>query len=762
MEFFVLIIILVVVVAVAKAASENERSSTPSQHLFDSSADGAEHDVGIRLTFSIGGQEPLKGPLSNSGACWQPPGQEVEIGNLAISDGSIYVGASLPSVAEWRGLEPALIDPKLPRNPANPDHSGEGMSYSPAYASMPARCRSAYLIWLASGKSAAGAYIGYVFLYFYGLERRALHDTESLASAREELPALTSEVQRLLKIYGTNASFYGYATRFLEFLQLRSGSWEPGLEPPAELPNGDLPLTLRLGVGQMAANGSPLPGEWALAWVRRDMNISLRTPASRCREEFDELFRILYRDKHGEGLTLKPCKRNVSAHYRPASPSFLGSLEIDTQYPDVTRLVGPRRKLHDLATRSDDALDGYSRWLGRNPDGRGTLPAAALLPPELLATHAPEEFSNLRRSLQEKIGDQSIALLASEVVLGQWFDSGTDKLTKKQAVQAAHLLGHAGFGFEPDVRFCGKKPEKHGQVAVFRLQEIDSGNPSAEYSATVVLMHLAAMVSAADGEVGLDEKRHLRDHLAAGLDLQPAEIQRLGAYLEWLLANPPERLGGKKRLERLDSAQRRAIGELLVSVACADGRIEPEEVKVLTQMFRLLDLDPGSVHEWLHTHQASGNAGPVTVVPDTRGEHSGYSLPKSQGAATEPKRMVRLDPAIIAAKLKESEQAAATLAGIFIDEDEESLSTATPVTAESGATLIEGLDGPHSALLRKLARRPSWSRADYESLADQIGVMPDGALDLLNDAAFELCEDPAIEGHDPLEISSAVVQEMLA
>ncbi len=764
MGLLVVLVVLAVVVGIAMAAKQEDKSSSSaSQQLLADSPAEVEQELGVRFSISIGGSEPLKGPLSNSRACWKSEGQEVKIGSFAIRDGGIYVGENLPSVSRWGGLEPALIDPSLPRNDANSDPSGESMPYWPSYSSVSPRCRSAYLEWLAGGRSAPDAYIGYVFLYFFGIERRVLADTKSLATAREEVPQLTSEVRRLLSIYGEDASFNSYATRFLEFVRLQSDTWEPAPEPPEEMPDGgDLPLTLRLGVGHMAAKGTPLPSEWALAWVRRDRNIALRTPASRCREEFDELFRVLYLDKHGSGLRLKVCKRKVSIQYQPASPTFRNSLEVSTQIPDVTRLVGPRRKIQDLATRCSDALDAYSRWLGRNSEGRGSLLSATLLPPELLPTRAPEEFAHLQEALDEKIGDQPVVFLASNDVLDQWFGASTNKLTKQQAVQAAHLIGHAGFGFEPDVRFCGTKPEKRGQVAVFRLAEGDSGSPSVEYSAAVVLMYLAVMVSAADGDVSFDEKRHLRDHLATNLDLHQNEIQRLGAYLEWLLANPPSRVGGKKKLEQLATAQRKAIGELLVSVACADGRIEPLEIKMLTEIFRFLDLDPGQVHNWLHTHQASGSVGPVSVMSaNPHDRPPTFSLPKRPEDASEANHGVNLDPAIIAAKLKESERAAVALANIFVDEEEELAPTPLPIAENEGST-IEGLDGPHTMLLERLAERPSWSRANYEKLADETGVLPDGALDLLNDTAFELCEEPVIEGYDPLEISSTVVQEMLA
>lgn len=790
MELFAILLILAVLIAAMIAGEQHGKSGpadlrepdvprTDNLRARASSSAGGRARVSPQMpTFSSrdldgffrassGNPGLLRGRRSTSAECWRPEDQTVTIGKLTIPGGLVYVGKNLSSVSVRRELEPALIDPDCPRDAARPDYSGRGMPYHPTYASIAPGCRSAYLNWLAGGRLAPEANIGYVFLYFYGLERRALFDTRSLLSAQKELPRIADEVRRLLGVYGDNSSFHLHATRFLQILRLQDQAWEPGTEPPEDMPREHLPLTLRLAVGQMAANHTPLPAAWALAWLRNDMESPLRTPAYRCEQEFDQLFRLCYREEYGEGLLLKACKRKISGYYWPASPSFRGALTVETQTPDVVLLLGPRRKLGQLAIRCSEALGAYSRWLGRNPKGHGSLVSAAFLPPTLLATHPPEALLRLRRSLEEKTRDRHVALVPTEDVLGPWLEAGKNTLPKKQAIGAARLLSHAGFGFEPDVRFCDQRAEKEGQIAVFPLFDLancEAADLSSEYSATVVLLHLAVMVAAADGEVSNAEKQHLRDQIATGLDLRESEARRLGAYLEWLLAYPPTTPGGKKKLQRLTATQTAAIGQLLISITCADGYIDPAKIKALINIFRFLGLDPGSVHDGLHTHQARGAPGPVSTTPGYRHRLSGFRLPPPTGTGAEEVADpgVRLDPAVIAAKQQESERAALALAEIFVDEDPE-----TEPTTDNGADanqedVVPGLDSTHSALLRRLAEKALWSRAEYESLAKELGVLPDGALDLLNDAAFELCEEAVIEGHDPLEINGPAAQEMLA
>ena len=756
MGTFLLFILVLVLIIIAYSARQKKSTSAPAS---DSSE--WQEVPQFTITVSMGGRPAIEGTPSTSQQCWVPPGTEAALAGRAIGDGFVYVGENLPSVSEWGGVEPALIDPALPRSARQADTAGEGMSYWPAYSTIPPGSRSAYLEWLAGGRSDPDAYIGYVFLYYYGLERRVLHDAKSIPAAKEEVPLIEAEIRRLLSIYGENGSFGGYAGQLLEYLTVTAEGWQPAEEPPLqETFRRWFGIGFQVGVGHMALHGQPLPPEWALAWAKQDPNISLRTPARRCQEEFDELFPILYRRKYGEGFKIKPCKRTVSAVYRPASASFDGSCSSGTAYPDVTSLVGPRRKIAEIVDACCDALDPFSRWLGRNPDGRGTLLSAGLLPAELIATRAPRAFYEMRDELRRRVSEEGSTVLPARAVFRHWFTGEKEKLTKKETVEAAHLFGHAGFAFEPDVRFSGPRISCKDKIVLFPTSDTDHSAPSADYSAAAILLHLASLVAAADGQVSRDEREHLRDHLADSLQLGDVERTRLGAHLEWLLAQPPSTPGGKKRLEKLTSDQRRSVGEFLIAVAWADGRVEPEEVKILTRIFRLMGLDPGTVHQWLHSHQASPDLGPVSVTAG--GDQArGYELPppQSRADATEDRTKVRLDMAAIAAKLKESERAASTLASIFVDPDETSAESVPFASEESP---VEGLDSIHFQLLRQLAEQESWARTEYDGLADSLGLLPDGALDLLNEAAFEICEEPLLEGNDPIEVNAEVAQEMIS
>ena len=66
------------------------------------------------------------------------------------------------------------------------------------------------------------------------------------------------------------------------------------------------------------------------------------------------------------------------------------------------------------------------------------------------------------------------------------------------------------------------------------------------------------------------------------------------------------------------------------------------------------------------------------------------------------------------------------------------------------------------ALLSRLIDRPEWSRSEFEEIAAEIRLMPDGAIDTLNEAAFEHIGGPVLEGDDPIQIDMAAAKELLA
>ncbi len=691
---------------------------------------------------------------SSAGAedCWVPPGREVTVAGYTIPGGMLYVGKRLASVA-GHSTEPALIDSSLPVNRSNPNRKGEGMTYWPSYSAILPACRAAYLEWLAAGRRDPSAYIGYVFLYFYGLERRALAEAARFERAKQDVPTIIHEVEQLLKVYGDNGSFRGYATQFLDILKLvATGDGEA--EPPMERSGYELPVSLRVGIGRIVAAGKPLPADWALSWYGTHPETTLRTPAKRCPEEFGALFRARYTQEFGEGLRLKPNRSKLKMVITPASASFGGRIEFTMDLPDVAALTAPVSKLRQIGESCAADLDAFSRWAGRNADAPKTIAAVVLLPSELAATYGSQEVQALWEWLETTLGLHDHAICRTDDLLRHCPSFGQGKLAKSDAVLLAQLLEKRGFGIEPDVRFGGASLESEKAALVFRLPPAAAAIASPQYAAATVLLHLAVAVSAADGSISAPEHQLLEEHMQRALALSDAERVRLSAHLAWLYESRPSMSGLKKRLEPLDARQRSAIAEFVVGVAGADGQISPDEVRTLGKIYPMLGLAMDDVYSHVHAMAAGVPAAaegsePVTVIP--AGTSPGYAIPSRPSSAG----TIHLDMTVVQAKLAASAQVSAILDDIFT-EDQELPPPSVPPSDTGKVTATYGI------LLSRLAERSKWSRAEFEEVAAECRLLPDGAIDALNEAAFEHAGVPVLEGDDPMHVDIATAKDLLA
>lgn len=761
---FLLIIFIVGVVAyfIGKSSSgkSSQRAESDEEVTVLSSGPGASIVVTIEGPGYRSSRTRHK-PVSPD-SVWIAPGKSVKVAGQDIPDGMLYVGNYLQPAGGYADVEPALINPKLKVNWSSPDYQGSMMNYWPSYSQIDPACRAAYLNWLASGRNDPNINIGYVFIFFYGLERRVFADAKESETARSEILIIVEEIKRLLRIYGSNGSFNGYANNFLNaVLLMQSPEKIYETSPPEEKAGWELPISLRLGLGQLVSEGKPIPANWAYSWVMLHPETRLRTPATRCKDEFKKLFNLRYITQYGDGMKVKPNKTPLKASYRAASHS-LGTIEIPCGgVPDVGRLSGPVNRLRKIVEDCTNTLDPLSRFLGRKPDQGNSLEALALLPEELLDSTDHHQSSKIRDWLKKQIGEYQQTYVDANELVKMWPSSKDDRLTKKESISLAQLLEKFGFGIEPDPRFAGKNLKAEGQAVLFRLSKDAPKIASKEYNAATVLLHLAATISGADGVVAESERDYLKTHLEKALDMSNGEKVRLRAHLDWLLHDPPGLAGIKKRVESLKNDEKKVIAAFCVGVAGADGYIDPSEIKILTKLYPTLGLPANDVYTHIHSMMSSGpvlSAEEPVTVQAADASAKGYSIPSMPNIDEIRTKGIGLDMNIIQTKIKETAQVTQILGDIFQEEVEE----IAPEPEEREMETIGPLDAAHSRLLHALIEHSEWSRADFESLVEKYGLLPDGALDMINDAAYEICDEPLVDGDDPILVEMEVAKEIIA
>jgi hypothetical protein len=728
------------------------RATAPQPHLRPPSA--SQLQIVLDSRFRV----PDLSPERPDDAIWVSSGRSVEVGGTTISGGSFYLGSSLRSVGSFRGTEPALVDPALPVDFTAPDWSGSSLSYWPSYDKLNPHERAAYLSWLASPRDTSQVAIGYVFLYFYGLERRAFVDGLASPEARSEWPWIAAEVERLRAFYGHDHSFQSYASNLLTTLRylLEPAGIPEGPPPPVERDQNRLALCLqpdiRLGLGRIVAAGRPIPASWAIAWLQASPEVFLRTPASRCSDEFARLFTLRYNERFGQGMVIKPNKTRLRIPYRAASSSFGPEIELPVEdLPDISALTAPITVLKELAQGCTDALDSYSRWLGRHPTERDSLTGAALLPPELAHDATNAALDELTQWLESQLIDRDEAFVDSVELVHRWPAQTPGKLTRAEASALAQLLAARGYGMEPDVRFAGPILGL-GEAVVFRLDGPQaSAGPAWESAAAVLQLAAAVAAPGARSEVVLTA---VADEIQSSLHLPASERGRIHAHLRWATTVTPSLTAAKRALVGADHATRESIARFLVDIAAAHSDVGPAQVSALTKAYKALQLEPASMYALIHERTAHPGAGEPIEIRPAQPANPGEAIPPP--ARAQSPGAIILNHEAIRAKLTESAKAAALLGEIFTDEEVDSS------LAVAKTTDLRVLSAAHVTFLRELAVRPRWSRADFVELASHLDLLPAAATEALNDAALEACGDPVLEGDDIIEVNSDALKELLS
>ncbi len=656
----------------------------------------------------------------------------------------IYVGEDRNS--RYGSSEPSLINPKLKVARGIVDIAERLTSYWSSYDSISPEARRAYLQWLSSGRKAPHANIGYVFLFFYGLERRVFVDAKTDRAAAAETPSIIAEVERLLSIYGENHSFNNYASRFVDFLRQGAVLTRLYLEtPPTPLPYGyEMPIELRIGLGQLAVDKHPLPANWALAWVLSDHSIGKRTPVTRCEDAFARLFHMRYEERYGAGIVLPQNKTRLKFQYNTASAG-LPSQELDglSEIPDVTATSAARKKLQQLVDECTVQLEPYSRYLGRNPGAPDALEGLLQLPVSLWPAGARAELDELK----QRIGDGMVVMSFGELA-GRLQSAGA--LSRDKVLTLARALESLHIGIEPDVLAGSRTPKPEDRVALFATQAEDGDlRASPAYSVASVTLDLACAVAAADGDTSPKEIMLLSQHVDSWSHLSGAHRKRLKAHLRLQLNQPPTLQSLKKKLEPLADSARRAVAAFLAHLAQVDGEVSPAEVKLLERVYKTLQLDSQSLYSDLHVAASGNPAGSLQATPAAPGATQSKTI---GGFALDHDRIAQLQ--------RETEQVSALLAQVFVGEQPVEPEEVSIEEAGEDTSGVCGLDADLSAFLRVLVSRNEWTRDELEAVASDMELMLDGALEQINDMAFEHFDMPVTEGEDPFEINPDVMENL--
>lgn len=693
--------------------------------------------------------EPLRTDVPNGTIYFYGEGTQLDLGRGVVKQPLIYVTSNSAKGA----FDASLLDTTLPVAPLG-SVVEERLPYWPNYYDCSPSQRSAYVSWLLGGRTDPQMELGYVFIYFYGLERRVLIDQ------MDHLPVV-EEVIRLLPIYDHSNSFRNYATKFL-WLSLYLASKQQQI--PSDLLNRAMQVThrweddtIRHYLAIQIETDKALPVEFAFVVAKHDARTTSSVIVRRHGDKFCELFKEKFELVFKVGFKLRSSKNPKRLRYFPASgtPHIYDELESKLpQQPDVLRITSQFKPLVRMWDECIDELKAYNRE-HRKSDGEMTAEAYESLPESLREDDHPELDDWLALWERYANDDGWSVVPVSEIATLKSIDPRAT-LTKTQCNKILTSADAIGIGVEPDARLTGKSYKWDQPVCFFFLESTEPDDTSA-YNAASALLRLGLNIAEADGHIDQVELDHIAMHLEGQFNLSESQSIRL-KQLEYLLINYEgvDNSIGKFLSKRLTTDQCRMIGEFLVGVAAADEVIEPSEIKALKKAWRSLGIDESGLDTLLEQY--------ATEIP------VGGNQPAQPASTKSAETEFHLDMQAVSRIMSETQQVATILQqAMSVDEDAEMEpevddSPQPPVAPPTALSrderdLTSSLPVRFEPFFNAVIDREEWSAADLKSLASEHGVMLNGAVEAINEWSTDEFGDWLINEGDTYSIQRELLTQ---
>lgn len=680
---------------------------------------------------------------------WVPQSTYVEVKGRQIL-GMIYVS---DNPVGWGG-EPSAICRSLPID-ANPN-GVEELPYYPNFESLSPSQRGFYLDWLARGRRdpfPESLPTGYLFLFFYGIERRVLVDNELD-------PAIWLEVFELLRLYGLTRKSRSVASYFGDFLHYTS--YASGADGYANVCQSLLDMqgkrisetALTLALANYFRRDVPIG--WSLAHlVAMNLEESRRSVViERTGDAFLSMFRHRFEAAFPSGMLLQASKRESTVRYQTGnatlSPQFSNyGRTVEIKVPGVMGLKSQFRGLSLIWNQCIEDLSGYSRAVARlstasTVTNLDRLKAYIAMPVELRKDQSHPLAEVFQQALDSCPKSDAIWFVPVSALAGLLSIEERATLTQKQSEDIADLVGSLGHTLAPHPAILNLPLGWSQEVAL--CTSASGQSITAELGGLLRLLYLGVLVASADGVVDEAELRVF--HRSSGIadEFGKAQIAATEAVLVRDTQVAAKQL--QKIARTVSSSDRPAVFKLLVHIACCDDVLSSDENRMLRKIAKAFQLSDEALDDVL----TEDSVFQTVTVARGRTQTGGEPIPRPQP----PIPVFSLDMDRIAALTAETAEVVSILSKALAEEHHEEAGSppspsAKPFHDPDQIALPEWADNLDQryqlAFLAMLSVAPG-QPVNLHMIASSYHLMTDDLVDGINTWSDESLGDFLIEIRD--------------
>ena len=370
------------------------------------------------------------------------------VNDYLLPQGMMYLSYGFPhkSPFEFYG-----IDMSLPLDDDNIDPVRRVMSKRPNYNQASPACRSTYLAWLSEGMVNKDIHIGYLLLYFCGMELYYFKGKN-----KEQKNYVVQEVKRLLKEFPQKEVLVLRAHYFLHTVQALD-ALEKGEDLSLQQPFSfqylkKIPFSVRIAMAQAHAHNKKLSAEWALAYIINHPQTIVRDSTLRVWDKFCSYFILRYKEIYGEeGISLPSSGSTLDWEYDSIDFVYDIADEYKTEnFLDVTESKVFLEKMRSFYEDICRNIISFSRYVSRNVNFQKSLFAGLKLPPSL-QNSSHEALSLFQKDLAENISSQGYFSFDKNYLEQLTQPRSFFKISPESLQLLNSFLDQKGYAFYPDL-----------------------------------------------------------------------------------------------------------------------------------------------------------------------------------------------------------------------------------------------------------------------------------------------------------------------
>ncbi len=714
MGFIFFVILIIVVASIANSGKDNKNTtyyqqnsySTPTYNSYD--YDRYNRNSTPKLNF-----------YSKS--------DSVELFGYTIRNSIFYTCNSISDM-------PFAINTKS--NPIFDRIPTTGLNYWPNYSQINKTQQGYFIKWLADGKPYIKD-LGYAYIYYYGLEYRALVEKQDLKDVLFEIIDLVNKFKQLR--YGYDIIIYLILSiknftseekdRILEFFKDNKQEYMYN-------PTYNSVMKILIPSEQYQVRFSP---------YQFLNNNEYNNLSDRKKELLSYYF-----DKVIEGLDEEEIYTTKSQNY--SYYTAMGYYRTLNSVP--YELIIPSTKIKRLWNQARKTIKDEIKQAVKNFDSS----AEPLTEIEILAYLPSKLRNNINFSFDIfDVGDKSISDIGT--IADKLGFKIQDKATLRQSSLIVDACEALGYEIEPDANIEQKPYKKDTPINIYKMQQSQQV-PSIDYQIASLFTDIGYQIALEDNELLQVEVAYIENYIKKEFNLSSAESYRLQMRGELLVhskeINTNEII--KKLIKMLDDSGKETIAKYIISVAMADGIVKDSELKILQKIFKQLDFSEDYLNSTL-SKLINGTEEVVMIEKGTGTKKKGSKIPIN--IETEEKVELKLNTEKLEKIKINTSEIHNVLQEIFADEQVQVLKSEPAETVSSEDEAKGKIESGLQSIINIIIEKENWTRNELLNIIQNKGVMLSSAIDEINEWSEEEYGDFLVEEEDDVYIVNEEVVNLI-